>query len=350
MKKIKHPGIKAVSTSNLITNVKAALNATLVTKLDMQILTVDEKLGNGKVEHVDFKNGISFTQYDILVYEDLSFQLEHSDKDYIYLFYGLEGECYHNFKTKEKHTLIEEFRTTVINGNKNQNNIITLRKNKTFKYSVISIEKNKFFKKFEDYYDIPKSKMINLYNAFKNQELRVHQCSHNLKIADQLRFLKKVSTDFKVTHLMYYESHFKMILSIHLEHFYNETYEKRIISALSKTELKKIRTITEFIIDHPELHHTIKSLCAKAILSPVKLQEGFKCTHGTTVSNYIKNTRVERARDLLIYSDYNVSEVAYMVGFTSRSYFCKIFKEKFKCNATAYRDKYKDKTVSLSKI
>ncbi len=56
-----------------------------------------------------------------------------------------------------------------------------------------------------------------------------------------------------------------------------------------------------------------------------KLQE----KTGQSVSQFIREYRLERGREILISEDANVSEVAYRVGFNSSSYFSKTFTEYF---------------------
>ena len=36
-------------------------------------------------------------------------------------------------------------------------------------------------------------------------------------------------------------------------------------------------------------------------------------------------------------TDLNISEVVYSIGFTSRSYFCKIFRQKYGCSPREYK-------------
>ncbi len=329
---------------------KTPLNASVVSNSDnMQELLVDDTLGKGYVKRTNFKNGLSVIQFDIDFAEDHQFLLNKSDC--IYFVYVLEGSCFFsNSSQKSKTTSVEELRPLVTTTDTNSTSEILIKKDKKFICSLISIDKSIFFDMIETSYNVSKKVSKKFKNAFSNLKHHFRLCGFSLKIADELSLIKTKNDGFKVMHMLYLESHYKIIFALHLEEFYNEVYNERIISPLTKTELQKIRKITEYIIENPMLKHTIKSLCNAAILSPVKLQEGFRCIHGHTVSNYIRHVRVEKARDLLIYSDHNVSEVAYMVGFTSRSYFCKIFKEKYGCNATAYRDKYKDQTIEVNDI
>lgn len=315
----------------------------------IQTLNVSKKHGEGTIKSFNFNNGMLVNQYNLSIFNDQTFSLCHNNKDYLYFFYGLNGTCYHNFKNKEKYTIIEELQTAIVGVNKQNESEITIKKNGRFNFTIISIDKNTYFKNFQSKYNPPLDKIKKLNKAFKVLDDYLYQCSHNLKVAEQLRYIKNNSLEFQITCLLHFESYFQIIFSIQIEQFYKEVYEERITTSLTKTELQKVRKLTEYIIDNPSLNYTIKKLCSQALLAPVKLQEGFRCLHGTTVSNYIKNIRIDKARDLLIYSDYNISEISYMVGFSSRSYFCKIFKEKFGYNAMAYKDKYKDNFIALER-
>ena len=44
-------------------------------------------------------------------------------------------------------------------------------------------------------------------------------------------------------------------------------------------------------------------------------------------SDYVSRKKVEKAKDLLIFSDKKINEIAEMVGINNYSYFCKVFKK-----------------------
>ena len=341
---VKRDNLEKIQTIHQLEGIET-LGAIVEDGFGIKTLNIDKRLGKGTVKTFDFKNGMAVDLFDLQLFDNFTVTLHHDTNEYLYFFYGIDGICYHNFKGKEKYTIIDELQTVIIGGNKNAVSEVTIKKNLKFNFIVITIDKELYFKRFQKKYSPPENKVAKLRKAFNELNNYVYHCSHNLKVAEQIRLLRNNSVEFNISYLMYFKSYFQLIFLIQVEQFYKEVYEERLATSLTKTELQKVRKITEYIIDNPSLNHSIKKLCFQSLLSPVKLQEGFRCLHGTTVSNYIKNIRVDKARDLLIYSDHNVSEIAYMVGFASRSYFCKIFKEKFGLNALAYKEKYKDKTV-----
>jgi len=173
----------------------------------------------------------------------------------------------------------------------------------------------------------------------------VHLGAYNLKITEQIRLLQFEDRANDITDLLYLEGIYHLILAYHIEQFYQEIQEEEKFSKLTNTELQQIGVLSEFIISRPEIQHSIDSLCRKAGMSPAKLQDGFKYLHGKTVLNYIRSVRLDKADQLLRDSDLNISEIVYTIGFTSRSYFCKIFKQKYRCTPKAYRKMVRNKTL-----
>ena len=60
--------------------------------------------------------------------------------------------------------------------------------------------------------------------------------------------------------------------------------------------------------------------------------------HGRTVTDPVRNVRIEKSAKMIKNTDLNISEIVYSIGFASRSYFSKIFKEKYNCTPKNYRD------------
>lgn len=65
----------------------------------------------------------------------------------------------------------------------------------------------------------------------------------------------------------------------------------------------------------------------------------FRKTTGTTFTEFVSRTRVERAKDLLLNPNLRVSEIAYEVGFQSLTHFNRVFKKVVGESPTEYRDR-----------
>ncbi|HSD07675.1 hybrid sensor histidine kinase/response regulator transcription factor [Flavobacterium sp.] len=80
-------------------------------------------------------------------------------------------------------------------------------------------------------------------------------------------------------------------------------------------------------ISEPEL--SVESLASIVFLSRSQLYRKIKTLTGVSVNEFIRNVRLEKAKQLIEEGNDNINEISYKVGFSSSSYFTKCFKSKF---------------------
>lgn len=91
--------------------------------------------------------------------------------------------------------------------------------------------------------------------------------------------------------------------------------------------IQKVRQIMEANLDDDQFG--IIQLCRSLGMSRAQLYRKFKSLTDTTVNDYLRKFRLHKARELLLTTDHNVTEVAYDVGFKNLSHFSKVFTEEF---------------------
>jgi signal transduction histidine kinase/ligand-binding sensor domain-containing protein/DNA-binding response OmpR family regulator len=74
---------------------------------------------------------------------------------------------------------------------------------------------------------------------------------------------------------------------------------------------------------------SVEILASKVYLSRSQLYRKIKTLTGVTVNEFIRNVRLEKAKELILLGDNNINEISYKVGFTSPSYFTKCYKSKY---------------------
>jgi len=71
---------------------------------------------------------------------------------------------------------------------------------------------------------------------------------------------------------------------------------------------------------------TVNGIAGRLGLSPDHLTRLFKSTHGMSLGVWIAKERVQLACDLLVRPEHNIAEVGWTCGFTSTSYFIRVFR------------------------
>lgn len=100
---------------------------------------------------------------------------------------------------------------------------------------------------------------------------------------------------------------------------------------------RKIYEINSYIHKHYSEDLSLISLAEKFYLSPSHLSHQFKKVNGFTLINYIQQTRVSNAKNMLLFSDLPISVIAHKCGFQSFSQFNRSFRQICGCSPSAMR-------------
>lgn len=98
-----------------------------------------------------------------------------------------------------------------------------------------------------------------------------------------------------------------------------------------------VKAAKEYIYQHLHDEIRLKDISAYLGVSPEHLSRTFHQAEGITLKQYITDERIHRARNLLRYSDYSITEIASYLAFSSPSHFTEIFKSVTGKTPTEYR-------------
>lgn len=98
-----------------------------------------------------------------------------------------------------------------------------------------------------------------------------------------------------------------------------------------------IENVIEFIDSHFNEEIKLEDIARKAMMSNTYFCYFFKLLSGKTFTQYLIDKRLERAKEYLVHSDLNITEVALHSGFNSVSYFIRVFKNSISISPAQYR-------------
>ncbi|WP_281637949.1 hybrid sensor histidine kinase/response regulator transcription factor [Flavobacterium marginilacus] len=114
---------------------------------------------------------------------------------------------------------------------------------------------------------------------------------------------------------------------------FNKFYDGITKKAQQKTTtidndfMQKILNYIHENISEPEL--SVELLASIVFLSRSQLYRKIKTLTGVSVNEFIRNVRLEKAKQFIEFGNDNINEISYKVGFATPSYFTKCFKLKF---------------------
>lgn len=107
----------------------------------------------------------------------------------------------------------------------------------------------------------------------------------------------------------------------------------------SQYQSKIVTEIRKYVKEH--IYESLKTADIADGLSRNRssLATEFKKQTGITLADYVKKEKVKEAKELLVKTNKVLSDISYLLGFSSQGHFCKVFKEIECITPTEYRNK-----------
>lgn len=328
--------ITATSTEGTVRQIRDAIGGKITERWGEYILEVDNENAKGTITFITFEWGGSTLEYNITFLEDITLIMNTSEFNPIHFTYTSLGHCYHRFELEDKKRKLEQFQSVIITSKDDGYNYGYFEKDVKIHIHVIQISRVKFIKKRLNDASILNQHLYKVFHDQQHEKVFAYFGTYNLKLANLIKQYDKVKQKGMIR-ILIKEGIVYQILSEHmLQHDKDVKLKKQPNTSLTKKELNSVRKIAEKILKDVSKDYTVEELANISGLTQAKLQEGFKSLYTRTVTEYIRHIRLEEARDLMNTTDLNISQIVYTIGFSSRSYFSKIFKKKYNISPSEF--------------
>ena len=167
---------------------------------------------------------------------------------------------------------------------------------------------------------------------------RNHAYSNLRRLLDRIltRYFEKDDKDALYLNALYFET-----LYVLTSNFLVKADDVRLNLEDSQDRMR-IRQIQNYVQANYQSQISLNDLADKLYLSNAYLSKYIKKNLGMTFMEYLNNVRLFHAVDELIYSDKNLTHIAYDNGFPTSASFTKTFRDVYKDSPSEYRKKIQD--------
>ena len=343
--------ITASSTEGTVKQIQEAIGGEITQRWGEYTLKINNANATGTIRFISFEWGVSLLDYDIIFHENVELIMDASQFNPIHFTYCLEGNCDHRFGYQEEseRKTLEQFQSVIITSKQGGYNHGYFPKNKKLAINVIQITRKKFLNKRLNGVDFLNKRLYELFVDTDHDDTFSYYGSYNLKLANKIAALRKIKNKNGMIRIMQIEGLVYETLAMHIAQHEKDSKGDLAPTSLLRSELKIIKSLAGKIAKNVSQEYTLDKLALESGLSQAKLQEGFKLLYTRTVTEYVRHARLEAARDYLSNTDMNISQVVYSVGFSSRSYFSKIFKNKYGISPSEFHKNVKQ-TLKLESL
>ena len=167
----------------------------------------------------------------------------------------------------------------------------------------------------------------------KEEEYTIHNFSHQKN--DFCLYLKLLLKEVQ-TKGDNFESICQNLLEIIIWNLLRNTNTSLSV-APEKKITKECRFIEQYLNEHFTEDITLQTLSNLTYMNKYYLVHAFKNYKGTSPINYLIDKRIDEAKHLLGTTNYPISKIATLVGFSSQSYFSQVFRKALNMSPNEYR-------------
>lgn len=300
-------------------------------------MNIPSDIGQGKIVQTKIKHGIVLSDWQMCYQSDMNVQGPVS-KEYMQIIFCLNDGISWGIMDERRSVTIQKNESCIYAGH-GGTEYICYKKDSNFSFKSIKIPITYFSQLLADYFDgqevtAYEKKLLNGISKVPVTPVMEQILSETSRFTQYRGGLGYPYLDGKLLEL----------LSIYL----SEVLELDILMgkniSMSRTERTAIMEAKQIIDGQLAFAPSCEELSRMVHLSMSKLTRGFSSFYGMPIHQYIIEQRLAQAAQLLLEGDWNVSEIAAIVGYGKPSNFAAAFKKKYGVAPKNYRGSYLNKT------
>lgn len=341
--------VNSLPIAEVIGDISNAFGTKFTESCEEYYIDIPEHLGEGNIRGISFDSGMGIVQYDCLFQSDVEFRFTVNEVHPLKFLYCLEGLLEHRFEDEDEIHKIIQYQEAIVSSNFFNGHILHFRGGQHTVVNSLEITRSVFQKKIECDLVTTDNNLQNLFNDIHAQKTFYHDGFYSLELADLFREMQSFKGKDFLRKLFLEGKAYQMLTKQILE-FEDDLADVDKRSILRRSEVAQIKKAVQLINEQIEQLDNIDQIAYEVGLNTNKLQEGFQNLYGLTVNQFIQRVRLNLIKDMVLNTDYSISEIVHMVGLSSKSYLSKIFKEEYGTSPSDYRKHFIDALNKKKKV
>ena len=298
-------------------------------------LTIPDNLGKGFIKATQFASGLGIIEAVYNLKEDLEVEMEKHKVNPLKFIFNLGDAFFHKFEKEGDYEGINKYSGAIMGSSIDHVHTFKIPKNKDIHTFSIELNRNLFEHKINTFKFQLDDDLNVLLRDVKSINPFLFTYPFNAEVYEVIQKIINSRKDGFIGSL-YKEGLSFTILSDTLETYLGQNSDFHILN-LSVEETDFVLKVSNYIEQNLSELPTIDIIASKNFVSESKIQKLFKIYYSCSVNDFIKNKRLTQARSKLEDTNLSIAEVADDVGISSKSYFSKIFKERYGVSPSDYR-------------
>ncbi len=318
----------SIPFKEILNDLSKQLKTNYTQSCEEYIMKIPSKYGSGSIKGINFKEGLGLLIYDCMFNEDVEIHFVVNQIHPLKFLFCEEGGFSHSFENEKTIHHVNVLENIIVASDKNNGHVLKFKAGVRTIINSLEIIRSQYLLRMECEVKSLDNELKKLFMDTDGKRQFYFHGHYSVQMADLFSQLKSSEMNNFMRTIHQHGIAYRL-LSVQIMEYYDAQNAAENQSLLKKNEQLLIMKAATLIENNILDFTTVKKLSEQIGLNAAKLQTGFKHIYGVTVNEFVQNRRLDLAKNLIRNTDYTFSEIAYMVGLSSKSYFSKIFKNRY---------------------
>jgi len=320
--------VQTLPVNEIVQNIAQSLDADIQNRSGELLVEIPSDIGEGIIRGISFDSGMGYITYNCKFSQDVEIHFSLNTVHPLKFIFCSEGNISHCFQHSNDGHSIDTYQNIVVSSSGYDGHILYFKKDVQTHVSSLEIIRSVFAHRSNyDFKDLDPT-LKELFKDAVSKKQFFYQGNYSIKSADLMDEINTKDFTGFLRNLFLEGKAFEM-LTIQIDQYQDDENGENLPKILRKSDIEKVNYVAKRIQGDLSTNLSVETLAKEAGTNVNKLQEGFKYVYDLTVNKYMQHIKLEAAKEMLKLSEKNISEIVTSIGLNNRSYFSKIFKEKY---------------------
>lgn len=337
--------ISHVRLHEVLVEIAEQLDATEISySCDETVIVVPYKFGKGYIRGINFGDGIGLLTFSCTFKEDTIFHYSLNRSHPLRLVFCQKGTITYQFEPDNIDFTIEALHASLSASTKTFDQQYCFAANTEVEFTSLEIDRIRYISRINcDLPTIPK-RMAKVLRDINAEDPFTYQSNYSLELAD-IVYQIHTTTHEGLSRKSYLEARALDLFAEVIRLFADDQQPNSKQVLLRKSDLTVIQQARDLMVCDLSKNITIPELAKEIGINTTKLKQGFKAVYNQTVNEYLRDRRLEVAKDYILEGSLSVKQISEKVGYKNYAYFSARFRERYGALPSEY---LKNRTHQIS--
>ena len=321
--------ISHIRLHEVLAEIAEQLNATEINySCNETVIVIPYRFGKGYIRGINFGEGLGLLTFSCTFNDDVVFRYSLNRSHPLRLMFCQQGNITYQFEPDNIELTIEALHASLSTSTKTYDQQYCFSANTEIEFTSLEIDRIRYIDKIDcDLHTIPKrlAKVLRDINA---EDPFTYQSRYSLELADIVYQIHHTTYE-GLARKSYLEARTLDLFAEVIQLFADDQQPNSKQVLLRKSDLTTIVEARDLMMADLSKNVTIPELAKAVGINTTKLKQGFKAVYGQTVNEYIRDKRMEVAKDYILEGSLSVKQISEKVGYKNYAYFSARFRERY---------------------